>query len=550
MKKSHRFTPLPTDAGRNIPPNLCRSVAKKRILFTLDTPAIAPHVTGLVANKMEYAHRWGYEFRHFTRAHWPKISPVYSKIWHIADLLQRGYDTVIWLDADIGITDFTRDLGALLVRRQETEDRRQKTQDSGLRTQDYFLAGMRELGKHHPKYICAGILVVRNCPAARQLFARIVRRIEAGDNSNIVYRDLLREQRQINEELHAADYDGVHACTEDEIGSFWDQIKNPPVLRPWRPGDLTVHLGLAPWPQRARAWAAKYAPQVRRAAAANLPPFRPSIPLASVTDPPRALTAHELRKVKLFIGTPCNGGVAVGYAASLVVLTQHLDRAGIAWQLALPQGDSLVTRARTRMVPDFLASDCTHWFCPDSDIGFRPEDVVAMLQANLLLVGGAYPKKGINWEAVAERTLHGPFKAADLEDAGLDYCLNRLPSFQSSNLPSSSTLRSAIEVAEIGTGFWVIQRRVIEILQRAQPETEYADDYAQTRGRQTFHIFGDAIRNRRLLSEDYRVCQDWRALGGKVWCWPFAKLNHIGTYIFRGDYSRRVNATQPTTKEK
>ena len=514
----------------------------KKIIFTLDTPAIAPHVKELVANKAEYSKRWGYEFRHFTKAHWTKISPVYSKIWHIANLLQRGYATVIWLDADIGITDFTRDLGAL-VAAPSPSDSRPLTAD---RSPLPWLAGMRECGKHHPKYICAGILVVRNCSAARALFRQLVAQIESGDAPDIVGE---QEQRQLNHRLHATGYAGVHACTEDEIGSFWSAIKTPPVLRHWRLGDLTVHLGLAPWPERAKHWREKYAPAVRRAPISNLQSAI-SIPKSLVTDPAAALTGKQLRRVKLFIGTPCNGGVAVGYTASLVVLTQHLDRAGIAWQLALPQGDSLVTRARTRMVPDFLASDCTHWFCPDSDIGFRPEDVVAMLRANLWLVGGAYPKKGINWDAVAERTTRGPFKAADLEEAGLDYCLNRLA--------NPATLRGAIEVGEIGTGFWVLQRRVIELLQRAQPETEYADDYAQTRGRQTFHIFGDAIRNRRLLSEDYRVCQDWRALGGKVWCWPAAKLNHIGTYIFKGDYSRRtcpaasgVNAQQPTTtKEK
>jgi hypothetical protein len=161
------------------------------------------------------------------------------------------------------------------------------------------------------------------------------------------------------------------------------------------------------------------------------------------------------------------------------------------------------------------------------------EDVLEMLRANVNMVGGAYAKKSIDWQKVCERTGKGSFTADDLEFAGIDYCLTLLP-------PPVKALRSCIEVAEIGTGFWLVKRKVFEMLIQKHPEYNYADDYYSTRGRATNHLFCDGIRNNRLLSEDYRFCFDWREIGGKVWLYPKAKLNHIGQYNFRGDFSRKL----------
>jgi len=218
---------------------------ERRALLTMDTPDIAYHCYALRANKADYASRWGYTFIYEPRAYWPEISPVYSKVWYIRELLRRGFDTVVWADADIAFTDFTRDIGDLV------DDK-------------HWLAGMRELGKTHKKYICAGLLVFRHDWRSMETLERILQLIEGGDHPEREGIEEKREQRQLNNILHNLNYKGVHACTENEIGSVWEEVKGPPLKRSWQPGDLTIHMSLMPWEYRCGIWLGKYQRHVKR----------------------------------------------------------------------------------------------------------------------------------------------------------------------------------------------------------------------------------------------------------------------------------------------
>ena len=55
--------------------------------------------------------------------------------------------------------------------------------------------------------------------------------------------------------------------------------------------------------------------------------------------------------------------------------------------------DSLVTRARNKLVTEFLKTDCTHLFFIDADISFEPDDLIRVLAFNKPLVAAPYPIK-------------------------------------------------------------------------------------------------------------------------------------------------------------
>ena len=215
----------------------------KRAIVTMETLDITVYCEPFQQNKAVYADRWGYEyFRHQKLHHrWAKIHPVYSKILYAQELLSNGYDPVVLVDADIAFTDYTRDVGKLL-RRQD------------------WIAGMREVGKPHSKYICIGLTVFRNCREARSTLQHIEHLVDGGDHPNEVGQ---QEQRMLNDYLQARDYKGIRACTEDEIGSVWPEVGNPPLLRSWQPGDLHIHCSLTAWPYRGGQYLAKYAAQVK-----------------------------------------------------------------------------------------------------------------------------------------------------------------------------------------------------------------------------------------------------------------------------------------------
>ena len=88
----------------------------------------------------------------------------------------------------------------------------------------------------------------------------------------------------------------------------------------------------------------------------------------------------DLQKKKLFVATPMYGGACAGmYARSIADLSAICAKYEIPLQLYYLFNESLITRARNYCVDEFLRSDATHLMFIDSDIGFNPQDVIALL---------------------------------------------------------------------------------------------------------------------------------------------------------------------------
>lgn len=207
----------------------------KTCLVTLDTPDISFHAAPLQENKVRYARRFGHDFLHATSSDFgPDIPASYGKLLAIQRAFLAGYKKVIWADADVGFTNFTRDIAEL--------------------SDGEKIAGLAEIDKPQP-YICFGLVVIP------QSFLPMIELIIDLVNERDVETKHPWEQTYVNEFLKTCPA-RVKLCTVDEIGSFWSEYKIACVPRPWQPGDLTVHLGLGPWWLRHGAWLAKYAPYI------------------------------------------------------------------------------------------------------------------------------------------------------------------------------------------------------------------------------------------------------------------------------------------------
>ena len=60
-------------------------------------------------------------------------------------------------------------------------------------------------------------------------------------------------------------------------------------------------------------------------------------------------------------------------------------------------------------------------------------------------------------------------------------------------------------------------------------------------GTRDIHAYFDCIidpETRRYLSEDYFFCKKSRQAGMQIWACPWMQLQHIGTYIFKGDLAK------------
>jgi hypothetical protein len=115
---------------------------------------------------------------------------------------------------------------------------------------------------------------------------------------------------------------------------------------------------------------------------------------------------EKLRASKIMIATPMYGGQCAGmYCKSIADLVSVTMQNGIQLQFYYMFNESLITRARNYCCDEFLRSDCTHLMFIDSDIGFNPHDVIALLalmhnHPEIDVIGGPYPKKCISWEKI------------------------------------------------------------------------------------------------------------------------------------------------------
>ena len=266
---------------------------------------------------------------------------------------------------------------------------------------------------------------------------------------------------------------------------------------------------------------------------------------------------EELRKRKLFLGVPMYGGQCAGmFTKSVADLTAMCTNHGIEMRSYFLFNESLITRARNYICDEFMRSDCTHLMFIDSDIGFDPRDVLAMLalqsdDSEYDVIAGPYPKKCISWEKIKLAVDKG---MAD-EDPNVleryvgDYVFN--PKVGSGSI----RIDQPVEVSEVGTGFMMTKRSTFEKFNESYPQYSYKPDHVRTEhfdgSREIMQYFQAEIdpSTKRYLSEDYWFCKKLQEIGNKIYYCPWMKLQHVGSYIFGGSLIDLAQIGAPATAD-
>lgn len=198
--------------------------------------------------------------------------------------------------------------------------------------------------------------------------------------------------------------------------------------------------------------------------------------------------------MKLFVGIPAYDK-KITCETARALLDEQIAAAllGIEMQIAFVPGSSLVTAARDQVTRAFLASDADRLVSVDADVSWKPGQLLALARHAVDVVGGAYRKR------CTEET----YPVAWLDRAEL----------------WSDPATGLIEVSCLPGGFLAISRTVLEQMRDAHPERTYIHDG------ETFHAFYCVPYGG---GEDGAFCDDWRALGGKVWLDPDQTLTHDG----------------------
>lgn len=210
----------------------------------------------------------------------------------------------------------------------------------------------------------------------------------------------------------------------------------------------------------------------------------------------------EIRPKDVTIGYPVYDGRPELASIQTLLLNKDLtNNCIVAIQYSI--GDSLVTRARNRIVQKFLESESDYLFFIDSDIQFTISDINRIREHGKTIMGGVYLKKKIPYSPVANSVIG--------EEGDL------------------------LLMKEVGTGFVCIHRSVFEDIRAMQPEHSYMPDDDED-GSEYYDWFRVGVveeaGRKRYLSEDYYFCYLARLAGHKVYYDPSVFTRHIGRAVY------------------
>lgn len=242
------------------------------------------------------------------------------------------------------------------------------------------------------------------------------------------------------------------------------------------------------------------------------------------------------RSQSLWLDTPMHDGRCHGaYMNSVLGLQDMARQWGIRFRVHARHGESLITRARNKNAELFLQSGMTHMLCIDSDIQFDPADALYLLALSRThpgILGMAYAKKHVNWERIAMAQNHASEYPAEMMPLiGSDPVLNFLPGPHPLHQPDP-------DVRHLGTGAMLIPRYVFDQLAASGRLDSYEltrPEKVELQAERVTAYFEAKVIDGQYPSEDWYLCDQWRALGGRVWLCPWMKTSHIGSYEYHFD---------------
>jgi hypothetical protein len=247
----------------------------------------------------------------------------------------------------------------------------------------------------------------------------------------------------------------------------------------------------------------------------------------------------KIRERSLYVASPLYANsLLYGYHNSVMQLMYLCSQRGVRMASKCVGCDSLVPRARNRLVAHYLEYDATDFLFVDADITFLPEDALTLLAFDEPIICGIYPRKQIDWHRIAEAARRG-VPPEKLPRYGYIPVVN----FEGGEF----RLDELMPVRRLGTGFLRIRREVFtQMVQRLgdRIQFDYHSDEPHFKG-PGYDLFptGPDVRyplgsgGRQYLSEDYGFSELAKECGFKLWAAPWIRLIHSGHHDFEGDMS-------------
>lgn len=248
---------------------------------------------------------------------------------------------------------------------------------------------------------------------------------------------------------------------------------------------------------------------------------------------------YKYSKYKVFIATPCHSELSIHYTQSLLELQKLGFKEKIPLQFQIFKS-SLVTQGRNLSVSSFLnAEDCTHLLFIDSDIAFKRESLLKLLDADKDVISVPYPLKDMCWDKAMDFLKRDKIKTK--EDL-MFKSFYRYP-MKVADPNNIKVNKGVIEVTHSPTGFMLIKRSVF---------TKMIENYPDLKIKQNTLINGklqevpnmwnffDTMHDpetKTYLGEDYAFCKLWRKIGGKCYAYVLDMITHVGEFQYTGRFA-------------
>lgn len=216
------------------------------------------------------------------------------------------------------------------------------------------------------------------------------------------------------------------------------------------------------------------------------------------------MTTFNIKGISVLLAMPAHRDISPYTVCALLQTQEALWEKGIPYELKMYTGGSCITVARSKITAEFLKGDHTKLFFIDSDMVWKPEDVMRMIALSAVM-----------------HVVCAPYTAR----CDPPQFLMSLPEeFEANEY-------GCFPIEGVGLGFTIVSREVIEKLAAKAQKLRFS-----AQGELVPHIFRFGSFGDEWMGEDIGFFEDIRALGYEVNLDPTIVLGHIGTKTYQAAF--------------
>jgi len=240
---------------------------------------------------------------------------------------------------------------------------------------------------------------------------------------------------------------------------------------------------------------------------------------------------------------PCyTGKCCIEFIESLTKTVDLCKMNRIRCKYMFMKDDKLINRARSNLVAKALSIDgVSHIMFINDNVIWNPHDIFKLLLSDKFVVGGACPKKKINWEnIVTHPNCISVFNDKNKTSFSNELFLQHKLCDYNITFDSNSSLsihKNITKVDKMSLDFIMIKRDVFNKLFIAYPSTKYIDEndvLSERENEFAYLLFDTGKEKNTLLSDDDVFCKRWNSIGGSIWLDVSIFLSITGDYVYNG----------------